>query len=252
MLRACVLTDGSKWDKHLPLAEFSYNNSYQESIKMSPFESLYGQPCRTPLSWSESGERVIFGPDIVTEAEEKVKQIQANIQTVQSRQKSYVDKRCNPLEFEMGDHVYLRVSSMKGVRRFGIKGKLAPRYIGPYSIIDKYGPTSYQVELPARLPEVHNVFHVSQLKRCMKPPTYVVIKDIIPLPSRFSTNKTESHTTRLLGSTRSNGITTPKTKPHGNMRSSCGPTTPSFFHRGNYPTPIRSYAFISISGWDFL
>jgi hypothetical protein len=81
MLRACVLNDGSKWDKHLPLAEFSYNNSYQESIKMSPFEALYGRPCRTPLSWSKSGERVIFGPDIVTEAEEKVKQIRANILT---------------------------------------------------------------------------------------------------------------------------------------------------------------------------
>jgi hypothetical protein len=78
MLRACVLTDGPKWDKHLPLAEFSYNNSYQESIKMSPFEGLYGWPYRTPLSWSESTERVIFLPDIVTEAEEKMKQIQAN------------------------------------------------------------------------------------------------------------------------------------------------------------------------------
>jgi hypothetical protein len=85
MLRACVLTDGPKWDKHLPLVEFSYNNSYQESIKMSPFDALYGWPCRTPLSWSESGERVIFGPDIVTKVEDKVKQIQVNILAVQSR-----------------------------------------------------------------------------------------------------------------------------------------------------------------------
>jgi hypothetical protein len=151
MLRACVLMDGPKWDKHLPLTEFSYNNSYQESIKMSPFEALYGRHYRTPLSWSESDERVIFGPDMVTEAEEKVKQIQANILAAQSRQKSYTDKRRRPLEFEVGDHVYLRVSPMKGVRRFGIKGKLAPRYIGSYPIISKYGPTSYQVELPAKL-----------------------------------------------------------------------------------------------------
>jgi hypothetical protein len=85
MLRACVLMDGPKWDKPLPLAEFSYNKSYQESIKMSPFEALYGKPCRTPLSWSLSGEKVIFGPGIVTEAEEKVKQIQANIRVAQSR-----------------------------------------------------------------------------------------------------------------------------------------------------------------------
>jgi hypothetical protein len=126
MLRAYALNDGPKWDKHLPLTEFSYNNSYQERIKMSPFEALYGRPCHTPLSWSESGERVIFGPDIVTEAEEKVRQIRANILTAQSRQKSYTDKMCRPLEFKVGDHVYLRVFPMKGVCRFGIKGKLAP------------------------------------------------------------------------------------------------------------------------------
>jgi hypothetical protein len=181
MLYACVLTDGPKWDKHLPLAEFSYNNSYQESIKMSPFEALYGRPYRTPLSWSESGERVIFGPDIVTEAEEKVKQIQANILAAQSHQKSYTDNRRRPLEFEMGDHVYLRVSPMKGVRRFGIKGNLALCYIGTYPIINKYGSMSYQVELPAKLSGVHNVFHVSQLKRCLNPPIDAVIEDTIPL-----------------------------------------------------------------------
>jgi hypothetical protein len=107
MLCACVLTDGPKWGKHLQLAEFLYNNSYQESIKMSPFEALYGRPCHTPLSYSESGESVIFGPDIATKAEEKVKQIQANIRTIQSRQKSYTDKKHSPLEFEVGDHVYL-------------------------------------------------------------------------------------------------------------------------------------------------
>jgi hypothetical protein len=96
MLRDCVLTDGPKWDKHLPLAEFSYNNSYQESIKMSPFKELYGRPYRTLLSCSESGERVIFSRDIVAEAEEKVKQIQASILTAQSHQKSYADKRHRP------------------------------------------------------------------------------------------------------------------------------------------------------------
>jgi hypothetical protein len=110
-----------------------------------------------------------------------VKQIQATILATQSRQKGYADKRRNPLEFKVGDHVYLRVSLMKGVRRFGIKGKLASRYIGPYPIIDKYGPMSYQVELPARLSRVHNVFHVSQLKRCLKPLAGVVIEDTIPL-----------------------------------------------------------------------
>jgi hypothetical protein len=181
MFRACGLTDGPKWDKHLPLAEFSYNNNYQESIKMSPFEALYERPCHTPLSWPESGERVIFGPDIVTEAEEKVKQIQASILAVQSHQKSYANKRRSSLEFKVGDHVYLQVSPMKGVHCFSIKGKLAPYYIGMHPIIEKYGLMSYQVELPARLLGVHNVFHVSLLKRYLKPLTDVVIEDTIPL-----------------------------------------------------------------------
>jgi hypothetical protein len=117
----------------------------------------------------------------VIEVEEKVRQIRANILTAQSRQKSYTDKRRRPLEFEVGDHIYLQVSPMKGVRRIGIKGKLAPCYIGLYPIIDKYGPTSYQVELPSKLSGVHNVFHVSQLKGCLKPPTDVVVEDTIPL-----------------------------------------------------------------------
>jgi hypothetical protein len=110
-----------------------------------------------------------------------VKQIRANILTAQSRQNCYADKRHHPLEFEVGDHVYLRVSPMKRVHCFGIKGKLAPRYIGPYPVINKYGPTSYQVELPSKLAGVHNVFHVSQLKRCMKPSADIVIEDTIPL-----------------------------------------------------------------------
>jgi hypothetical protein len=182
MLRACALSDGLKWDQHLQLAEFSYFNSYQESIKMSRLEALDARlPCCTPLSWSKAGEWVIFGPDIVKEAEEKVRQIRPNILTDQSRQKSYTDKWRRPLEFEVEDHVYLQVSLMKGVRRFGIKGKLAHHYIGPYPIIDKYGPTSYQVELPSKLSRVHNGFHVSQLKGCLKPPTDVVVEDTIPL-----------------------------------------------------------------------
>jgi hypothetical protein len=117
----------------------------------------------------------------VAEAKEKVRQIRANILTIQSRQKSYTDKRRRPLEFEVRDHVYLRVSLMKGVHHFGIKGKLAPHYIGLYLIIDKYGPTSYQLELPSKLSGVHNVFHVSQLKGCLKPLTDVVAEDTIPL-----------------------------------------------------------------------
>ena len=137
MLRACVLHYDKNQDKCLPLAEFSYNNSYQESLKMASFEALYGCRCRTPLSWSEMGERQNFGPDLVTEVEEKVSVIQANLIAAQSRQKSYYDKRRMPLTFEEDDHIYLCVSPTKGIQRFGVKGKLAPRYIGPYQITEK-------------------------------------------------------------------------------------------------------------------
>ena len=121
-------------------AEFAYNNSYQESIRMAPFEALYGQKCRTPLNWSEAGERTFFGPDMVNEAEEQVRVIQEKLKIAKSRQKSYADKKRRSVLFQVGDHVYLRVSPMKGVQRFGVKGKLAPRYVGPFLIIEQCGP----------------------------------------------------------------------------------------------------------------
>ncbi|WVZ77744.1 hypothetical protein U9M48_025571 [Paspalum notatum var. saurae] len=170
MLRACALTYSTKWDECLPLSEFAYNNSYQKSLNMAPFEALYGRRCRTPLNWSEPGERVTFGPDLVTQAEEQVRFIQENLKRAQSRQKSYSDRRRRPLVFKEGDHVYLRVSPMKGVHRFGVKGKLAPRYVGPFKISEKCGPVAYRLELPPRLAAVHDIFHVSQLKKCLRVP----------------------------------------------------------------------------------
>jgi hypothetical protein len=119
MLRACVLEHQGSWDQNLPWAEISYNNSYQESLKMAPFEVLYGCRCRTPLNWIEPGEKVIFGPDIVEEAEATVLRIQENLKGTKSRQETYANKRSRPMEFEVGDHVYLRVLPMKGVKRFG-------------------------------------------------------------------------------------------------------------------------------------
>ncbi|WVZ70429.1 hypothetical protein U9M48_019100 [Paspalum notatum var. saurae] len=166
MLRACALTYSTKWDECLPLAEFAYNNCYQKSLEMAPFEALYGRRCRTPLNWSEPGERVTFGPDLVTQAEEQVKFIHSNLKRAQSRQKSYSDKRRRPLVFEKGDHVYLWVSPMKGVHRFGVKGKLAPRY--------QCGPVAYRLPLPPYLAAVHDVFHVSQLKKCLQVPEEVI------------------------------------------------------------------------------
>jgi hypothetical protein len=126
------------------------------------------------LSWSETGERKIFGPDLVIEAEDKVKVIQANLKTAQSRQKSYADRRRKPLQFQVGDFVYLRVSPTKGVQRFGIKGKLAPRYVGPFEILEVCGPVAYRIHLPSPLAAIHDVFHISQLKKCIKVPMEIV------------------------------------------------------------------------------
>jgi hypothetical protein len=167
MLRACALHHGSSWDKSLPYAEFSYNNSYQASLKMSPFETLYGRKCVTPLCWDQTGERQFFGSELIQEAEEQVRIIRENLRVAQTRQKSYADNRRRPLEFEEGDYVYLKVSPLRGMRRLKVKGKLSPRYIGPFLIFRRVGEMAYQLELPASLSDVHNVFHVSQLKKCL-------------------------------------------------------------------------------------
>jgi len=104
----------------------------------------------------------------VKKTENKVRQIQNNLKVAQSRQKSYANRRRRPLRFAKGDHVYLKVSSMKGVNHFGVKGKLAPRYTGPFPVIDQCGQAAYRLKLPERLSGVHNVFHVSQLKKCLR------------------------------------------------------------------------------------
>ena len=118
MLRACALDYGSSWDDNLPYAEFSYKKSYQASLKMAPFEALYRRRCRTPLLWDEVGDRQLFGPDLIKESEEKVKLIQDRLKVAQSRQKSYVDSKCKETVYEVGNRVYLRVSPLRGVKRF--------------------------------------------------------------------------------------------------------------------------------------
>jgi hypothetical protein len=181
MLRAYVLQYDKTLDKCLPLAEFSYNNSYQTSLKMAPFEALYDRRCRTPLSWSQTGERKIFGPDLVTEAEEKVRIIQTNLKAAQSRQKSYADIRRRPLQFQVGDFIYLRVSPTRGIQRFGVKGKLAPRYIGPFEILDICGLVAYRLQLPPQIAAIHNIFHVSQLRKCIKIPIEIIDSQAIKI-----------------------------------------------------------------------
>ncbi|KAK1615974.1 hypothetical protein QYE76_021491 [Lolium multiflorum] len=137
---------------------------------MAPFEALYGRKCRTPLNWSEVGESQVFGPDILREAEEKVHKIREYLKTAQSRQKSYADKRRREMTFEIGDFVYLKVSPLKGMQRFQLKGKLAPRYVGPFKVLSRRGEVSYQLELPEEMSTVHNVFHISLLRKCLEVP----------------------------------------------------------------------------------
>lgn len=170
MLRACALAYTSNWDKNLPYVEFSYNNSYQASLQMSPFEALYGRPSRTPLNWNETGERMVFGPDVIREAEERVALIRDRLKVAQSRQKSYADNRRRDLTFEKEDYVYLKVTPMRGTKRFQVKGKLAPRYVGPFRIIARRGEVAYQLELPSSMSGIHDVFHISQLKKCLRVP----------------------------------------------------------------------------------
>ncbi|GKB53144.1 putative reverse transcriptase domain-containing protein [Tanacetum coccineum] len=157
MLRACVIDFGSSWDRHLPLVEFSYNNSYHVSIKVAPYEALYRRKCRSPNC----------------------------LLTARSRQKSYADRRTKPLEFEVGDMVLLKVSPWKGIVRFGKREKLSPRYIGPFKILARVGPVAYTLELPKELKGIHSTFHVSNLKKCLAEGNIVVMIDEIQLDDKL-------------------------------------------------------------------
>ncbi|KAK9024148.1 hypothetical protein V6N11_004325 [Hibiscus sabdariffa] len=141
MLRGCVIDFRGSWEEFLPLAEFAYNNSYQASIRMAPYEALYGRKCRTPICWTELYDRKILGPELIQEAE---------------------------------NTVFLKVSPWKKVLRFGRKGKLSPRFIGPYRILERVGTVAYRLELPPQLSRIHNVFHVSMLRQYRPDPSHVI------------------------------------------------------------------------------
>ncbi|GKE13981.1 putative reverse transcriptase domain-containing protein [Tanacetum coccineum] len=157
MFCACMIDFGSDWDKHLPLVEFSYNNSYHTSIKAAPFESLYGRKCRSP-------NRLL---------------------AARSRHKSYADVRRKPLEFEVGDKVMLKVSSWKDVVRFGKRGKLSPYFIGPFKILSRVGPEAYKLELPRELQGIHNTFHVSNLKKCLSDEDLIISLDEVRIDEKL-------------------------------------------------------------------
>ena len=174
MLRACVLDQKGSWEEHLPLVEFAYNNSYQASIQMAPYEALYGRPCRSPLCWIEVGESSIIGLDLIRDTSEKVSSIRQRLLNAQSRHKSYADVRRRPLEFEVWDHVFLKVMPKRGVVRFGKRDKLSPRFIGPFKILQRIGIVAYRLALPPIMSGVHEVFNVSMLRKYTPDPAHVV------------------------------------------------------------------------------
>ncbi|PON98134.1 Ribonuclease H-like domain containing protein, partial [Trema orientale] len=181
MLRACVMDFQGSWNHYLPLIEFSYNNSFQATIGVAPYEMLYGKKCRSPVHWDEVGERCYLGPDIVKNTAEAVEKIRKHMTAAQSRQKFYADLERRPLHFSVGDKVYLKVALMKGVMRFGKKGKLSPRFIGPYEIIEKVGNVAYRLAFHPKLSGVHNVFHVSMFRKYVSDPSHVLSQEPLEL-----------------------------------------------------------------------
>nr|GEV76161.1 putative reverse transcriptase domain-containing protein [Tanacetum cinerariifolium] len=154
------------WVNHFPLVKFSYNNSYHASIKAAPFEALYGRKCHSPVCWNEVGEFHLTGPEIVQETTEKIIQIKQRMQAARERQKSYALLKRKSMEFQVGDKVMLKVLPWKGVVRFGKRGKLNPRYVRPFNVLERVGDVTYKLDLPEELNRVHNTFHVSNLKKC--------------------------------------------------------------------------------------
>ncbi|GKC32219.1 putative reverse transcriptase domain-containing protein [Tanacetum coccineum] len=163
MLTACVIDFRGSWDVHFPLFEFSYNNNYHSSVRCAPFEALYGRKCHSPILWTED-----------------------RLKAAHDRQKCYADKRKKPLEFNIGDHVLLKVSHWKGVVRFGKKGKLAPRFVGPFEISERIGPVAYRLILPQELSSIHNTFHMSNLKKCLADPTLHVPLEEIQVDAKLN------------------------------------------------------------------
>ncbi|KAL0551240.1 hypothetical protein IC582_010326 [Cucumis melo] len=185
MLRACALEFPGSWDSHLHLMEFAYNNSYQATIGMAPFEALYGKCCRSPVCWGEIGEQRLMGPELVQSTNEAIQKIRSRMHTAQSRQKSYADMRRKDLEFEIGDKVFLKVAPMKGVLRLK-GGKVESRFVGPFEILERIGPVAYRLALPPSLSTVHDVFHVSMLRKYVPDPSHVVDYEPLEIDENLS------------------------------------------------------------------
>ncbi|GKB53517.1 putative reverse transcriptase domain-containing protein [Tanacetum coccineum] len=161
-------------------------SNYHSSVRCAPFEALYGRKCRSPIMWAEVGEGQLIGPELVQETTEKISQIKDRLKAARDRQKSYADKRRKPLEFSVGDYVLLKVLPCKVVVCFRKNGKLAPRFVVPFKIIEKVGPVAYRLDLPEELNGVHDTFHVSNLKKCLVDPTLQVPLDEIQVDAKLN------------------------------------------------------------------
>nr|GEY89036.1 putative reverse transcriptase domain-containing protein [Tanacetum cinerariifolium] len=182
----CVLDLGGCWDVYLPLVKFWYNNSYHSSMRCASFEALYGRKCHFMIMWAQVGEGQLIGPELVQETTKKISQIKDRLKAARDHQQSYANRRIKPLEISVGDYVLLKVSPWKGVVRFEKKGKLKPRFIGPYEIIEKVGPVAYRLDFPKELNGAHDTFHVLNLKKCLADPTLQVPLDKIRVDAKLN------------------------------------------------------------------
>eukprot|EP00253_Pinus_taeda_P008729 PITA_08729 len=173
MLRSSVMQQPTQWEEYLHLVEFAYNNGYHSSLKMSPFEVLYGWKCRTPSSWGGPEDKFLLGPEMLEEMEVMVKKVRANLKMAQDRQKNFADRKRTSKEYQVGKHVYIRIRARKSTLQWNACAKLAPRFCGPFQILTRVGPVAYQLALPSHI-RVHNVFHVSVLKRYVYDPRHII------------------------------------------------------------------------------
>jgi len=192
----------------LPWVEFTYNNSYQASIGMTPYEALYGRPCKSPNYWWESINKILLGSEMIQKTSDKIEMVKRWMNAAQDEQKSYADRKRKDIAFSVGDEVFVKVSPLRKVMRFGTSRKLAPRFIGPYEITEKVGTLTYRVNLPSELAGVHNIFHVSHLRKCLhktatigEPVQQLHINTkpiaLVPPPALWSTEPGSSVTKKL-------------------------------------------------------
>jgi len=186
MLQACALEYTENWDYDLLLVEFAYNNSYHSSIEMAPYDALYGRRCRTAVCWDEMGERKLSEVELIDQTKEILNKIREKLRAAQDRQKSYADICRRPLTFDVGNHVFLKVYPLKGSLRFGKEGKLTPRYIGPFEILQRICLVAYRLALPPALQGVHDVFHVLNLQQYVADPEHVISYEPLQLKENLT------------------------------------------------------------------